>query len=458
MPGIIPIPLPPRRLAPLAAVAALAATLALSSLATAGPAGGSEAASGAEVAAGADTDGGLRELVVQKTVTAHLSRDWDWSIAKTALDGDGLPITALNLEEGRPHFPGYRVTVQGLPTDSQFWLSGTITVTNPNPDDDVIVSVSESLPGAVIECIHGPDTTPGGSYYLSRGQTLECTYRAPSDGSDGINTATATYELDGEQTTSSASVPYSFTNPTHENAALDLEESDATVSVTDDLGTAAPGDDRTYEVSADELGGDGSYVIEYRDVDVNANVASGFCGQHEFTNTATLSSDDGESRRAAHTLAVTIECALGCTRTQGYWRTHNDSFRGGAPTDGTWYALLGNEGEQATFFPQGEEDEGVPSYFDVMWTSPKGNAYYLLARQYIAAKLNVEAGASAVEIASAITAAEQLLADTTLASARRLRGDDRREWIELAGTLADYNEGRIGPGHCDDVGHAGGHG
>jgi hypothetical protein len=41
-----------------------------------------------------------------------------------------------------------------------------------------------------------------------------------------------------------------------------------------------------------------------------------------------------------------------------------------------------------------------------MWTAPKGNAYYNLAHQYIAAKLNVLDGASASAIAADLAQAE----------------------------------------------------
>jgi hypothetical protein len=132
---------------------------------------------------------------------------------------------------------------------------------------------------------------------------------------------------------------------------------------------------------------------------------------------------------------------VGCTRTQGYWKTH--SIYGPAPYDDTWAAI----GEDTTFFLSGQ------SYYEVMWTAPKGNAYYNLAHQYIAAVLNIEAGATAPdEVIDAIAEAELLFAAWTPAQVGALRGNAalRKDFLELAELLDDYNNGLIGPGHCSD--------
>jgi hypothetical protein len=68
----------------------------------------------------------------------------------------------------------------------------------------------------------------------------------------------------------------------------------------------------------------------------------------------------------------------GCTLTQGYWKTH--SKYGPAPYDARW-ALVG---EDTAFFSSGK------TWYEAINTSSAGgNAYYILARQYIAAKLNL---------------------------------------------------------------------
>jgi hypothetical protein len=137
--------------------------------------------------------------------------------------------------------------------------------------------------------------------------------------------------------------------------------------------------------------------------------------------------------------------STGCTLTQGYWKTHNSTFQGGAPTDDTW-ELIGPAAEGTTFFLSGQ------SYFDVMWTPVGGNAYYNLAHQYIAAVLNGLSGASVpANVATAISSAETLFNTYTPAQIGALSGNNslRKQFLALAGTLGSYNEGDLGPGHCD---------
>jgi hypothetical protein len=157
--------------------------------------------------------------------------------------------------------------------------------------------------------------------------------------------------------------------------------------------------------------------------------------------------DTDESGSASFTIVIDVPCPVGCTLTQGYWKTHNDSFRGGAPTDETW-DLIGPSAENTIFFLSGQ------TYFEVMWTAPRGNAYYNLAHQYIAAQLNILAGADDTAIATAFAEATTLFETFTPEEIGALKGNNpvRQQFITLAGTLGSFNEGLIGPGHCDEDG------
>ncbi len=135
----------------------------------------------------------------------------------------------------------------------------------------------------------------------------------------------------------------------------------------------------------------------------------------------------------------------GCTLTQGYWKTHNNSFKGGAPTDPTW-ALIQPSAEQSPFFLSGT------SWFGVFQIAPAGNAYYQLAPQYMAAVLNKLAGAgSTAAVDAAISTATTLFNTYTPAQIGALKGNNslRQQFIALAGTLDNYNSGLTGPGHCN---------
>lgn len=82
----------------------------------------------------------------------------------------------------------------------------------------------------------------------------------------------------------------------------------------------------------------------------------------------------------------------GCTYTQGYWKTQVSYLlrpQFSKKRDSAWDLIdgAGTANENAIFFLSDM------SYIMVMWTPPRGNAYYNLAHQYIAAKLNVLDGA-----------------------------------------------------------------
>lgn len=168
------------------------------------------------------------------------------------------------------------------------------------------------------------------------------------------------------------------------------------------------------------------------------NIGAGLSCEFMVPNLLTLNSDNGASKSDEAVLSVRVPelCASnGCTYTQGYWKTH--SKYGPAPYDATWASI----GEDTLFFGSGQ------SWYKVFWTPPKtGNAYYILAHQYMAARLNVDAGATAPsQVASAIA---QATAWFTGRSTVAPKGPARDTAIALAGILGAYNEGSAGPGHC----------
>ena len=140
------------------------------------------------------------------------------------------------------------------------------------------------------------------------------------------------------------------------------------------------------------------------------------------------------------TAALACDDYCGCTLTPGYWKTH--SIYGPAPRDDGWDAA--REGEDTIFFDSGK------TVYEVINTPPKkGNAYYILSFQYIAAWLNWHNGASVPnEVWDALECAENFFGTYTPSSV--LTQEERAAAIACASILADYNEGIIGPGHCDD--------
>lgn len=126
---------------------------------------------------------------------------------------------------------------------------------------------------------------------------------------------------------------------------------------------------------------------------------------------------------------VVLDCDAGCTLTIGYWKTHPNAW----PVD---EIIIGGR----TYTRQ--------EALQVLWQPVRGDASIILANQYIAASLNIAAGASSEAIAAEWVAAEALLAAYPPGS--RPRGRAREDAISLAAHLDAYNNGWLGPGHCDD--------
>ncbi len=118
--------------------------------------------------------------------------------------------------------------------------------------------------------------------------------------------------------------------------------------------------------------------------------------------------------------------------TQGYWKTHSEY--GPAPYDDTWASLA--DGADTLFLDTGK------SYYEVLWTKPKkGNAYYILAHQYIAAVLNQLNGADSGEVDDAINHAKDLLDeyDGSPSPMSDIIGGFREDFIGTAETLDEWN-------------------
>ncbi len=123
-----------------------------------------------------------------------------------------------------------------------------------------------------------------------------------------------------------------------------------------------------------------------------------------------------------------LEQHEGCTYTIGYWKNHPEDW----PTN-TLSLYSG------------------PKAMDLLWTAPKkGNAYIILAHQYIGAELNVVNGTSIpAEVAHAWLNGQQILEHYLNEETIPKKSPDRNLAISIANVLDDYNNGLIGPGHCD---------
>ncbi len=362
------------------------------------------------------------EVDVEKTAETEFTRNWTWEIDKTANTAG-----PLNLAPGQQFPVTYWIDVDATSQDSDWAVSGEIWVENNTPLPATVTSVTDVISGPIAPTLHCPPLPA----VLAPGDSLHCTYSADlPDGSDRVNTATVatTGQVGGGQATANVA----FGAPTTE---ID-EEIDVNDDLAGFLGT----------VDASLVPASFHYVRNVGPFDDTQ------CGDQQMKNTVTFTTNDtGTEGSDTWTVDVFVDCpdTGGCTLTQGYWKTHSD--QGPAPFDDTWDLILPN-GSATPFFGSGQ------SYYDVLWTTPRGgNAWYILAHQYIAAELNVLNGAAIPPAVLADwTAAGAMLqqwdADGPGTPGDNLipRGPNRNAAIALAGSLADYNEGVTGPGHCDE--------
>ncbi len=131
----------------------------------------------------------------------------------------------------------------------------------------------------------------------------------------------------------------------------------------------------------------------------------------------------------------------GCTKTQGYWKTHS-KYGPASHEDETW-SKVEPDGEDSLFFNTGY------SWYAILNLAPRRDAYLILAHQYIAAYLNLLSGASAWKNVSYDDLYNAMAtAKTLLGLSMNVPKNQRNQYIEIADFLTMYNEGTIGPGHC----------
>lgn len=403
-------------------------------------------------------------LNVEKTAETYIEREYSWQLEKTAisepLDADGQPASMdgdgiYHVMPGQPYTVDYQVEATNSYLDD-FGVMGKITIDNPNPEFEAVLKqivdeISDFTGNAKIDVTPDVKTIPASSdqvyTYLDLDEfswlndARDGKFIKLPDGDPRTNTATASlinhhryYEAGNivsvpimddsvEKTTDfSDSILFNFVNP------VVLDEFDKYIQVTDVLDKVV-GDvvNNQYPITtplgvASETGDILSYSHDFLFTNPEE------CFDQVMKNIAkfeTIIPNDDGSDPNYENLFITdltgesnpvqikfyVECLIGCTLTQGYWKTH--SGYGPAPYDENWlnlfnyYCSIHDEdeyclndpndpgidpsilGPDVQFFGLMEEIENPVTFYEILWTPPKGgNAYYILAHQYIAAKLN----------------------------------------------------------------------
>jgi hypothetical protein len=404
------------------------------------------------------------------------------------------------------------VSVAGY-TDYNFYVEGSISISNSHPSRAAVInSLSDVVEVGKAGQILTPECQ--GSFTVPAGDEVTCNYATAKEATNvfgDTNTATAVQQLynydeleavKGEAGTTEYSddAPVAFTDIDN------LVDECTTVTDTWYIDGIQFGTGETLGVvCATPLAvaaNGGSFLAPKTFSTTIAFHPEWFeCGEHEFKNVATQDENDTDDTSSDDVVVpVNIACAEGCSLTPGYWKTHSNL--GPAPFDAAWYinpaslvglpdpkvadigvmpnilwdnvadgilgaptvAIPGVNGPQTSFpagaparsytYRQGNQNITINlTYITAMTTAPAGNVWFNLSNHFAAAHLNIQNGASYTAIQSDFIKAYELLRqfNPTQAAGWKANNATRAEFIRLAGVLGSYNEGLIGPGHCDST-------
>lgn len=355
-------------------------------------------------------------------VSAHTSfdRTYTWDVQKVARNPD------LVLAVGQTYTATYDVTVTNTGyVDGNWAVQDGIHYFGTTFTPTAVSAVIE--PGGIAASVVCPPGSLG-----SETSDLNCTYSASLP--DGLpRTTTATIDLAGG---SSVSQSFSFDyttdlmpgQPVEYNRCVDVVDSYA-----GNLGTVCVGDAPKTFTYTRQIG------------PYNA------CGEFDVPNHAGLLVGGREIDGADANVHVSVPCVTGCTRTIGYWKTH--AGFGPQADVVTQYLpqLLGTSGgaktqtvSTAATAVQFLEFRGSNDVKDA------SNGINKLYAQLLAAKLNIASGAGGGSIAGTIAAADTFLASNNSLSWAGLSKGAKAQVLGWMTTLDNYNNGLVGPPHCDE--------
>lgn len=370
-------------------------------------------------------------LNVAKTANTSYTRDWHWSLTKTA-----SPTTTITIERGSLTNIAYAVIATPTAVDRAWTVSGTVTVHNPAPIPATVSSLADVLSDSTPVALQCSGSAP---YTIAGGSDLTCTYSiARSDASAGTNTATATLaNNNGGSTTFNGSANYAFGDPSTVLHAL--------VTITDPGVTIdAPG----WSLAASSI----SYLFDAPRggsfaYNVMAGNVSAQCDTYAtVSNTAVLTDGDHTLQASASHQLYAGACGFNCTLTIGYWKTHA-GFTGRnadrvTPELPQWLGTIG--GLKSVGVTSAAQAVGLLSN-----SGDASNGVNKLYSQMLAAKLNIFRGASPAAVSSILSAADAFLASNNSADWANMSKNNKTTVNNWASTFDQYNNGLIGPGHCD---------
>ncbi len=178
------------------------------------------------------------------------------------------------------------------------------------------------------------------------------------------------------------------------------------------------------------------------------------CEQYVLCNQVTLKMlDTCEERKDCARISICVPCDCGgCTYTIGYWKNHDGTKKNQVDmitslieeADGTIW-LGASNGAKSVAVTDASQAGNLLS----MENQEASNGIVKLYAQLLAAKLNILNGACSCAIHNTIAAADDFLSDHSASDWSCLTMEDQQVVLDWKTILDDYNNGVIGPGHCD---------
>lgn len=137
-------------------------------------------------------------VAVSKTGSGTFDVGHDWTITKQvkvagASDATYGPTQTLALDDGGHGSVTWKVTVGHSSLEKNFTLSGTITLANTGDEDAEGVTVTDSIPGAVVDCDPKTEGAQSSGLTVPEHGSLQCSYTVQPGSKVATNTATATW-------------------------------------------------------------------------------------------------------------------------------------------------------------------------------------------------------------------------------------------------------------------------
>lgn len=147
-----------------------------------------------------------KDLVVTKTAETKYERTYDWKIAKD------VDVSEATVDAGVKAPFTYDVTVTpSVAKDSDFLVTGSVRLTNPNSVPMTGVSVADSISGSACTITDGSNVTVPANGFIDVVYT--CDDPAGSASGKGTNTATVTWDkaaFNGTTGSATATAPYDY--------------------------------------------------------------------------------------------------------------------------------------------------------------------------------------------------------------------------------------------------------